>query len=190
MGLPAPTTLSPGRLELLYVAGAVPHKVGSNFGETVDPSDVATIRTEAVAFAPIVAGVLPNTCVINTWRITDPSGVTLYEENFTTPITGTLTLATDAVQSESASLSATGKGAPAVGLKQGQTRFELFPNYLRTVIWELPQIPASTLIGWTALIAHLNTSTVIGCDFYGSPGTWRNYVTSQVNAHYQKKYGI
>lgn len=188
--LPAPTTLSPGKLELLYVAGTLPHKVGTNFGSTVDPTDVPTIRTEAIALAAVVKAVLPNTCVINSWRITDPSGVSLYEEAFTTPIIGTFTIPDPAYLSQSSSISLTGKGAPAVGLKAGQIRYELFPNYYDPNNWLLPSQPLSTHAGMAALAAFLNTSTVTGCDFYGSPGQWRNYYTLQMNAHYQKKWGF
>jgi hypothetical protein len=188
--LPAPTTLSPGKLELLYTAGLLPHKVGTNFNETVTITDVSTIRTEAIALAAVVGPCVPSTVVINSWRITNPSGVSLYEEAFATPIVGSYTLPTDAIQSESATFSLTGKGAPDVGLKQGQIRYELFGNYYDPLIWTYPTAAVSTHTGLAALRTFLNSSTVTGCDFYGSPGVWRNYYTTQINAHYQKKYGI
>jgi hypothetical protein len=188
--LPAPSTLSPGKLELLYVSGDLSHKVGTNFGATVDVTDVPTIRTEAEALAAVVAPVVPNTVVINSWRITDPSGVSLYEEAFTSPISGTFTPVEGSFQSESASIALTGKGAPAVGLKQGQTRYEIFPNAYDANLWDAVSQPLSTRAGMSDLQDFLNSSTVTGCDFYGSPAVWRNYYTTQINAHYQKKFGL
>jgi hypothetical protein len=189
MPLPAPTTLSPGKLELLYTSGTVNHKVGTNFGATVDITVVPPIRTEATALANVVKAVVPNTVTITAWRITDHAGVSLYEEAFATPIVGTLTLAGDAIGGESGSVAATGKGAPTVGLAAGQVKFTIFPNHYRTGIWANPRVAASLMIGWPAVLAFLNTSTLTGCDFYGSPGQWRSNLCLQMNAHYQKLYG-
>src|SRR6478609_4204144 len=179
--LPAPTTLSPGKLKLIYVAGGLTHEVGSNFGATVDVTDVATIRTEAIALAAAVGPLMPNTCIINSWKITDPSGVTLYEEVFASPVTGSKAGLGDDTQSDSSSMALTGKGQPEVGLKQGQTKFTIFPNYYNPNTWNVPRQPIATFTGWAALQTLLNTSTVIGCDFFGSPASWRSYVDTQIN---------
>lgn len=188
--LPAPTTRSPGKLKLIYTAGALVHEVGTNFNETVDVTDVATIRTEAEALAAVVGPAMPNTCVITSWKITDPTGVTLYEENFTSPITGSKGGLGDDTQSDSSSMALTGKGQPEVGLKQGQTKFTIFPNYYNPNTWNVARQPITVFGPMGAIRDFLNTSTVTGADFYGSPASWRAYVDLQINAHYQKRYGI
>lgn len=187
--LPAPTTLSPGKLKLIYTSGSLVHEVGSNFGATVDITNVTSIRTEAGTLADHVKAVVPNTVFITGWKITDPAGVTLYEEVFSPVKTGTLTPPSDAQGSESASVALTGKGAPSVGLKQGQTKFTVFPNFYSVAEYALPKANTPGT-AWEAIRTQLNTSTLIGCDFYGSPGVWRDYLSLQINAHFQKKYGI
>lgn len=188
--LPAPTTRSPGKLKLIYNAGALVHEVGTNFNETVDVTDVATIRTEAIALAAVVGPLMPNTCVINAWKIVNPDGVTLYEEVLASPVTGSKAGLGDDTASQSSSMALTGKGQPEVGLKQGQTKFTIFPNYYNPNTWTEARQPIATFAGWEALRTFLNDSTVTGCDFYGSPASWRAYVDLQINAHFQKRYGI
>jgi hypothetical protein len=188
--LPIPATTSPGKLKLLYTSGVLQHEVGTNFGDSVDLTVIPPIRTEATALANVVKAVIPNTCTIDAWKITDPAGVTLYEEVFSPAITGTFTPAVGAVQSESASIAANGKGAPAVGFRAGQIKYTIFPNWFSPSYWEGPHVLPALITGWQALIDFLNASTLTGCDFYGSPGQWRSYLDTQINAHYQKRYGL
>lgn len=188
--LPSPTTRSPGKLKLIYGDTTTVHEVGSNFNDTVDVTVIPPIRTEATAIANLLKAGIYNTKSITGWKITDPSGVTLYEEVFSPAIVGTKATASNEFFSDSGSVCMTGKGAPSVGLKQGQTKFTVFGGYYDTVLWAVPRQPATAYAWVVAMIAHLNTSTLIGSDFYGSPGVWRGYFDTQINAHFQKRLGI
>jgi len=189
--LPQPDTLSPGSLQLLYTTGVLEHITSANFLADVVVADVSTIRTEAEAFAALVADLLPNTCFISSWRIADPANVSLYEEAFADPIVGTRTIASGEVPSQSATGALTGKGRPAVGLAQGQTRTTIFLASFDGANW--PDNRQALDAGGTdfaPLREFLNTSDVVGADNYGSKATYRNYWCPQINTHYQKTYGL
>lgn len=188
--LPSPGTLSPGKLKLLYDDGTLFHEVGSNFAHGQDITDVPTIRTEAIAIAGLLGPCLTNTNTVRSWKIVNPSGVTLYEEALVTPVVGSTTGFADDILSQSASVALTGKGAPPVGFKQGQTKFTVFCGYYSPGHWTLPTQPVATMPGFTALRNHLNSSTVVGCDFFGQSATWRTTADLQINAHFQKRWGI
>lgn len=189
--LPAPTTLSPGKLKWLYTDGVQNHEVGSNFGATVDLTDVSTIRTEAGVGAPLIAGVLETRFSVVAWKIVNEDGVTLYEETFPTPFAGTITITGDQIYADSASVALTGKGTPEVGLKQGQTKFTVFVGFFIIDVWATPTTSIGSVSGdWGAVRTWLNSSTVVGCDFYGSPASWRNLLNTQINAHFQKRLGM
>lgn len=189
--LPQPDTVSPGALQLLYRVGAIDHVTSANFLADVDVSDVGTIRSTAQTFADEVQDLLTNVSQINAWRIVDPSGVSLYEEDFDTPYVGSLVPVADTFNSQSASGSLTGKGTPAVGLAQGQTRTTVFLGIFQPVAW--PDARATLTAGdtdWTDLRTFLSDSDVVGADHYGSKATYRNYWCPQINSHYQKAFGL
>lgn len=189
--LPQPSTTSPGALQLLYLVGAIDHVAASNLVADVDITDIATLRSAAQSLADIIKAEVSNITSINSWRLLDPSGVSLYEEAFDSPRVGTRTPTSDEVSMQSASITLTGKGRPPVGLAQGQTRFVWFPGFFDVVNW--PNARAALTAGdidLTDLRTHLNESDVIGADHYGVKADWRNYFVPQVNAHFQKKYGI
>ena len=133
MTLPAPTTTSPGKLRVLYHVGTHQHTVGVNIKAGVDITDLGPLRDDALSIAHAMIGVLSTDGASTGWRVTNPAGVTLYEEVFDTPQVGAVTAFTHV--SVSASLALTGKGHPAIGLQAGQVRFTVFPGYYDEDIW-------------------------------------------------------
>lgn len=187
--LPQPATISPGKLNLSYVAGALRHNLSSYIIEGVAIDDASAMRTEAEAMANAWATMMGDTCTIESWRITNLDGVTLHEEALTTPVTGLLVLL-PSQSSQSASFSLTGKGNPAFGLKQGQTRTEVFPGVYNDPVFQEPQFPIGPSGLGHIVLNYMNLSNVIGADRYGSKAIYRPYLDTQINAHYQKRYGI
>lgn len=186
-----PGTRSPGKIVLLYNNGLNDHLIGANFVGEVFPSDISDIRTEAEAFAAVVAHLLLPSGFVNAWRVTDPVGGNLYEESFDPPVEGTTTPDPDLLISQSFSLTSTGKGqAPSFGVKKGNTRTVLFPGYYNPANWGETYIDASSDNYDDAIVDFLGDSTLIGADFYGQKATYKQLYLVQVNAHWQKNYGI
>jgi len=189
--LPQPDTTSPGSLQLLYTVGVLEHITSANFLADVVLTDISAIRTEAEAFAAVVAGLLTNTSFISTWRIADPANVSLYEEAFADPIVGTRSPDTNERVSQAATGSVTGKGRPAVGLAQGQTRTTVFLGSFDSTNWpDNRQALDVGEIDFAPLREFLVDSDIVGADNYGSKATYRNYWCPQINSHYQKTYGL
>jgi hypothetical protein len=189
--LPQPDTLSSGALQLLYRVGAIDHVTSTNMLDSVSFSDIAVWRAEAMAFADEVQSLLTSISVINAWRLVNPAGVSIYEEDFAVPYNGTRSPSTGEVASQSASGSLTGKGTPPIGYAQGQTRVTVFLGSFDTVEWpDAHQVLDAGTIDWNGLRDFLTASVLVGADHYGTKCTFRNYFCPQINSHYQKKYGL
>lgn len=188
--LPAPTTLSPGKLKLIYFTRGTRHEVGTNLRSDVDVTDIISLAGKAAALAPLVQDCCDDNVTITGWKITTPDNVSLYEANFVEPYVGDAGLSPDASPSDSASISFVGKGAPAVGLKQGQAKYTIFPGYFSVSEWAPPTQITTVIPGTGALHDFLDTDDMVGADFYGSKGNWKGYVNTQINAHFQKKLGM
>lgn len=189
--LPQPDTTSPGALNLMYVVGTVEHNTSANFLATADITDVDNVRLEAIAFAEELQDLLTNISSVHGWRITDPAGVSLYEEEFAVAYDGIRAPNANERFAQSASGSLTGKGVPAVGLAQGQTRTTVFLGSFDFTTWTEARHPLTVAnINWTNLRQFLGVSDLIGADHYGVKATYRNYWTPQLNAHYQKRFGF
>ena len=188
--LPPPSTTSPGKLKLRYTLRGQVHEVGTNLISGTDITDTATLATQAGLLAARVQPLVTNAVTIDAWKLTDRDDVTLFEEPFEDTIVGTYDGGGGSVVSDSATWGLTGKGQPEIGLKAGQTRFTFFPGVMVPAIWANPQEPITPAGQFDELQLFLNTSAVLGADYYGSPGNWRSYVVTQINAHFQRKLGF
>jgi len=191
MPLPDPGTRSPGKLRVLYTVNGREHQSSAWFKQPNDFSDIPTIRSEAEDFA----NALMATCVVGSnahdWEIVDPTGVQLYTEPFSAPIVGTITPSGSVGPADSVSLSTIGKGVPpTIGNAFGNTRTFVFTGFYDTADWGNSILtPADN--GYTSdLRDFLDGSTVVGADFFGQGAEYGVNYNVQVNAHYQKKYGI
>src|SRR5664279_116112 len=191
MPLPEPTTRSAGKLSLLYNTGTINHSAGAHLIAGVEITGLAILRIEAEAMAVAAQHVLAqDVCQINGWRVSNADGATVYEESFAVPYNGLIT--GSAQRSDSASLGYVGKGqADTIGVKTGVTRTTFFPGIFMTNVMadaKLPTTGSDSLFG--PFLTLLNGSTIVGADFYGQKASYRNYINTQVNAHYQKRYGL
>lgn len=190
--LPEPTTRSPGSLCLHYKTGALEHVTSAKFIDGVDfDTSIAAIRTEAGNFATALAPVCGPSVSFNAWTIRDPDGVELYRESFSPPIVGTFDVTAGAVTAQSASLSWVGKGVgPTVGLKSGNCRVMVFPGWFTATDFQEAKVIAVVGNAFYPPLAYLNASLLVGADFYGDHAEWSTLVNTQINAHYQKRYGL
>jgi hypothetical protein len=176
---------------LIYTTGVLEHVTSANFLADVVFTDLDPIRSQAEVWAGILADILTNTSFISSWRIVDPDGVSLYEEAFPAAISGVRSPGAAEVASQSCSMTLTGKGAPAVGLAQGQTRTVTFLGTFDPVNWaDFRHDVDDGVIDFGPLRQFLNENEFIGADHYGTKATYRNYMVPQLNAHYQKTYGL
>lgn len=189
--LPQPDTASPGALQLLYRVGAVDHVTSANILDDADFSDIAAWRTEAMDFAEAAIIQLTNISTITAWRLVNTTGVSLYEEDFAVPYVGSRGMGPGEFAAESCSISLTGKGTPPIGYEQGQTRTTIFVGTFDPVNWtQAKQVLDAGTVDFGVLRDYLVASTRVGADHYGTKATYRNYMCPQLNAHYQKKYGV
>lgn len=192
MPLTDPGTRSSGKLVMMYVGlNAIEHLAGANLLSTADIEDIAVQRVAANSFATALRTCLTNVSYIHSWRLTDPDGTVLYEEAFDPVITGNATAPTGSIAAQSATITATGRGTSNVlANKRGSTRTVVFPSIFVPSLWlEKQIIPSGSEFGGT-LITHLDSSNNHGADFYGQKATYKEYVLLQLNAHYQKEFGI
>lgn len=187
--LPQPVTRSPGFIGLLYNANGIEHKVGVRILAGVDITSLTAMRAAATELADAFATILPDVSFIHDWILQDPTRVELFREPFSPVKSGTLNYGAT-VASESASLDVPGRGQPAIGLAQGNTRFEFFPGVLVAATWQNKTYNVSGVPEFVAFNATLTGSTVYWADFYGSKANAGANWNTQVNAHYQKKYGL
>lgn len=191
MALPQPVTRSPGKLSIVYTMGALTHSAGAHLVSGVSIGDIASLRIEAVAMATAAQPLLYTAGNIQGWRVSNELGETVYEESFPVPFGGTWAGGGGSV-SESNSQGYVGKGvATTVGLKSGVTRTTFFVGAIDTsaeLAARTPITEADARFGPMLLL--LNSSATIGADFYGQKASYKNYINNQINAHYQKRYGI
>lgn len=188
--LPIPGTTSPGKLVILYITRGTFHEVGSNLREDVDIGNVGLMADTAQAFADKLKDCSTTQVNFYAWKLVNPSGVTLYEDALDPPLTGVINPVDATRPSDSSSIAWTGKGQPDVGYRQGQTKITLFAGYWVETVWATPTALLLNFPGAGAMYDFLNNHDVIGADFFGSKGVWRNYINTQTNAHFQKKLGF
>lgn len=186
-----PGTRKPGRLVIRYAKGSIEHFMGANFQYPNDFSNLSAIRDEAQLFAEAAASMCANTVSFTDWKIVDNDGAELYGEPLTTIVVGALAVDNGRVTSESTTLAAHGKGAASdVGIKRGNTRTFVFTGYIRPSDWTDSQILPLTDGYDPSLIGFLNDSDLVGADFFGQKAVYQDNYDVQINAHYQKKYGL
>jgi hypothetical protein len=188
MGLPEPTTRSPGKLVLIYMSGGNQHLTGVRYLSGIAMPDDAQALIDATELANLVKVIMPNTNAITGYRITDPMGATILEGSFATAIAGTH--AGGSGPSFSKTLSFTGKGTAIVsGERVGQTRMALY-------VYDAYTISAgekSTSVSGDPLLAGIKTGLLASvrywADYYGQKAIVRGLATVQYNAHAQRKLG-
>lgn len=192
MSLTDPGTRSPGRLAIGYQTAAIEHRSAcwGIHGLDLD-SSLTLIRGDANVFATALMACCPNTSFAHTWYILNPDGVELYSENFEAAIVGSATPPDPSYTSQSIEITATGKGTPPlITTALGVTRTSVFTGYL-AVAFELSKdfVVAPDGVGWT-LLQFLRESVRWGCDRFGQKATYSTRMLVQINAHYQRQYGL
>lgn len=188
--LPQPSTVSPGKLNLLYTSAGLEHRLGSYLRSDVDLTDIATISTAADDMAQAWKTLLAPAGNIHGWTITNLDGVTLYSAAFTPPIVGTLDLGSGTQPAQSTSFGLGGRGSAEIGVEGGQTRTEIFPGLFNLTAFQDNKIAIGAGGMGSAVLDFMDTSLVVGADRYGTPASYRPFLTTQINAHYQKRYGV
>lgn len=189
--LPQPSTVSPGRLVLLYTVGVLQHEIGTNLVAGTDLTGVSAFRTAAQAFRDIIKDQLTSISYVQGWKVTDLAGTTLYEEDFPEIATGVRVPLNEEVASQATTLTLTGKGRPPIGQAQGQTKVVFFPGTFDTLNWRDNRAATDAgAIDMGNLREWLVNEDLVGADHYGVKATWHDYMVIQVNSHYQKKYGL
>jgi hypothetical protein len=143
--------------------------------------------TEATAWLAKLVAVMDSTCTVSGWRVLDPSGVELYSGVFSTGNVGVWAGGSQA--SHSGTFDIVGRGSPGGGLAQGNTRCMWFSGQMLTTHVD-PSFPTGTSGIFFDLVNFLNTSTVIGADIYGTKAVFQYKIDLQINAHFQKRYGL
>lgn len=185
--LTPPSTTCPGFLELIYSQGAIVHRISQRLLAGVDPTDASLMLSTAGDWAAKLGPCMANTCVIQSYAVLNPARVLLFSGPLTTAVNGSGAHSA-VLASESSTFTLVGRGNPGGGLAQGNTRHEWFPGVIWTD-WPGPQ-QTSLATELANLRTFMNTSTVIGADFWGSKAVFRNVIDQQINAHYQKRYGF
>jgi len=191
MPLTDPGTRSPGRLVIGYQTLGIEHLAGAWLVAGVDPdASLSSLRTEATEFATVLMGSCANTSYAHSWYIMDADGVTMFAENFPAPIPGTHS-ADGALTSQSIEITYSGKGTPStLAVKSGRTRTSVFTGLLAPT-YELTKDFAIFPGGpEDDGVTFLRESELIGADKYGQKATYSSRMLVQINAHYQKDYGV
>lgn len=186
--LPQPSTTSPGFLQLVYTTNSLPHVVRQRVLSGVDITDPSVMGVEATNWlSKVIATCLP-VVTFQGWKVLNPSGIELYGGTFVTGNVGTKS-ASGALLSDSATEDIVGRGSPAPGLAQGNTRHMIFSGEYPGGV-PGPSFPIPGSGPFFDLLTFLNTSVIIGADSYGTKAVFLSKVDMQFNAHWQKKYGI
>lgn len=186
--LPQPATTSPGFLVLKYQTQAVDHKLRFRYLAGVDPTDATVIGPKALLMANFLATVMLSSSNVSGWISQNHDGVELITGIFSPAIVGGINPA-GLTPSESFTYDIIGRGAPGGGLAQGNTRVMWFPGFLplNELAKDFVTTPGDH---WDLWVTALNADAVVGADQYGSKANYLRKVDCQVNAHFQKRYGI
>lgn len=192
MPLTDPGTLSPGRLIIRYIQGSgIVHEAGAWFKQPNDFGDIAGIRTEATAFATALMALCLSSATAISWRIVDPSGAELYSEPLSPTIQGALPVDANRLTSQSTSLSASGKAVPpTIGVAFGRTSTFVFPGFFRIAGWSETKLYPGDPDYISDLRDYLDGSLIVGADYFGQGAEYADEYNIQVNAHYQKQFGL
>lgn len=188
MGLPEPTTRSPGKLVLIYQANGNQHLTGVRYLHDVTLPTDAEALSDATALANVVKAMIPSTSSITGYRITDPLGATIIEGSFATAIVGTST--SDTPLWDSKTITMTGKGTPIVaGERAGQTRMAVYTTGAFPIAPGQKVYDVASSVPLAALRTHLLASDRYWADYYGQKAIVRGVAPVQFNAHAQRKLG-
>lgn len=191
MPLPDPGTRSPGRLIVRYQSPGITHEAGVWFKQPNDFGDIATIRSEAIDFATALMSICNTLVTAISWRIVDPSGAELYTEPLSPTISGVVALDANRFISQSCSVSATGKAVPpTIGTAFGRTATFVFPGYFRITDWDDTKLYPGNADYVSDLRDFLDGSLIVGADFFGQGAEYAEEYNLQINAHFQKRFGI
>lgn len=186
--LPQPTTTSPGFLVLVYTMNGIAHKIRQRVISGVDITDATAMAAKAGSWASLLADCMSDLGSISGYVVQNPSGVELFSGAFSPVIPGTISSSGQQV-AQSFTLDLVGRGAPGGGLAQGNTRHMWFLGVMPSTI-DGPRIDVPPSTNYSDLEDFLNADTVIGADIYGTKAVFQSYMDAQINAHYQKRYGL
>lgn len=192
MPLTDPGTRSSGRLVIGYQVGAIQHLAGTWIVAGLDlDAGLSDLRGDASSMANAMMDSCSNTSGAYTWYLVDPTGVTLFSENFPEVISGTRTPAEGSFTAQSAMITVTGKGTPPeITTALGVTRTSLFLGFFTpSFMLDKDYLAVGDGIGWDLLI-FLRESDRVGCDKFGQKATYSSRILLDINSHYEKNYGI
>lgn len=188
MGLPIPTTTSPGKLVLIANTETMTHLMGLRYVHDVALPTEAEALADATAFANVVKQLLINQTSIVGYRITDPHGATIIEGAFTPAIMGAALDTSGSFRSKT--ITVTGKGIPIVsGTRAGQTRVVIFSYGAVAFAAGQKSIVLSSISTFVPFVTYLRDNPRVWADFYGQKALVRGIAPIQFNAHVQRKYG-
>lgn len=192
MPLTDPGTRSPGRLVIGYASAGLEHLAGAWITTGLDlDASVDTLRGDASSFASALMDSCPNTSYAHTWYIIDPSGITLFSENFPEVIPGVRTAGDGSFTSQSAMITATGKGTPpTITEALGVTRTSVFLGFFQpSFMLNKDFLVVADGVGWD-LLQFLRENDRVGCDKFGQKATYSSRILVDINSHYETEYGI
>lgn len=186
-----PGTRSPGRMVIGYQTTGIEHLAGAWLVAGVDIDvQLEALRTDAIDFATALMDSCPNTSFAHTWYIVDQDGVQLVSENFENAIAGTRSTS-DTMASNAMQLSVTGKGeSGSVLVKSGITRTSVFVGMIPLAGFGGKDfvIPADGLL-WD-LLTWIREADRVGADKFGQKASYSSRGLIQVNAYWQRDFGI
>lgn len=187
-----PTTVSPGKLVLHYLAPGIGRmSIGWHFINGVDLTDVVHIRTEADRIANLLKDCLPPLASITDWSITEGNGFPYYNEPFASAYIGTHTVNGNMQEYYSTTVAFVGHAqAPSPGGCAGRLVSRLHTFGALNFAPGTKFFDASADSPYAHFISNaLNASTYLPADGYGQQGNIGGIMPVQFNAAVQRRVG-
>lgn len=200
MGLTPPDSISPGKLVIDYVGlTGIRHSCSVNYMVGAYPSTRVAAASTAADLAEQLALAMPaSTFTAIRWRALgwfadSKSWEETWAGGFVEEHTGTAGPYTGIDGAQSPTMTLSGRGNNPDEITQAGTCFlRLFTGAKYEVPVGKPFIPLTTdgYEDLAVLAAYLESAEDIWADAYGQKAVSNDYVTPQINAHWQKKIGL
>jgi len=187
-----PTTRSLGYVFMKYNchAGLIVRSMRLRLTYPITPSDLSTIRPEVVLWAGVVKDCLPTNALLTDWGTMNPDGSVFHLEALSPALIGTHGAAVNGQDFRSATVTMTGKGDPVTaGQCGGPVRHVLYTGRAFYFAPAQRTIAGGFDSALDALRDFITGNSVLGADFYGNVGNYKNFFQVQMNAHAQRKVG-
>lgn len=186
-----PGTISPGKLFIQYVdtLTGYKHRVSWRLYAGVDITILPILRAEAILLKTALVACVISNLTFTEWGILSPSGSVLYAEGFTPVVAGTHPLLMSyAFKSPTVRIEGTAH-PPFPGACFGRTNFVVFHQGALKYIVGQKSFDLGTDVGFAALVAAVNASTILPADLFGQPAIMNLLAPVQFNAHAQRVEG-